>query len=158
MTSYTTKFAAKRAAEKMIAAGKASAADYGFRQTADGRFEINWKKAAPAAKAPTERAAQPAKSNGAGAAPKASRVTAKAAVAREAAEKGILPIPPDFSAATHKPYRGRLAELQLLAERGDLTGLKKVEMIPPRSSSPKALHRYRDLAMIALKARQDAAK
>jgi len=26
-------------------------------------------------------------------------------------------------------------------------------MLPPRSSSPKALYRYRDLAIIALKAR-----
>jgi hypothetical protein len=73
--------------------------------------------------------------------------------ALEAAVKGILPRAPDFSAATHKPYRARLAALVALAEAGDLAGLESVEMLPPRSTSPKALHRYRDLALVALRAR-----
>ena len=64
-----------------------------------------------------------------------------------------MPQPPDFSAATHKPYRARLAALVALAEVGDLTGLEAIEMVPPRSTSPKVLHRYRDLAMTALRAR-----
>jgi hypothetical protein len=70
-----------------------------------------------------------------------------------AAEKGILPQAPDFTADTHKPYRKRLDALVALVETGDLAGLEAVEMIPPRSTSPKALHRYRDLAMTALRVR-----
>jgi hypothetical protein len=70
-----------------------------------------------------------------------------------AAEQGVLPQPPDFSADTHKPYRKRLVQLQQLAEAGDLAGLEAVEMLPARSTSPKALQRYRDLALVALKAR-----
>jgi hypothetical protein len=42
-----------------------------------------------------------------------------------------------------------------VAEAGDLDGLEKVEMLPPRSTSPKQLLRYRDAA--ALKARKTAA-
>jgi hypothetical protein len=47
--SYTARKNAKRAAEKMIADGKAPAVDYAIRPRDDGRFEIIWKvtKAAP---------------------------------------------------------------------------------------------------------------
>jgi hypothetical protein len=69
-----------------------------------------------------------------------------------AAEKGAQPPPPDFTAETHKPYRKRLAALVALVEAGDLAGLEAAELPPPRSTSPKALHRYRDLAATALKA------
>lgn len=85
----------------------------------------------------------------------AARPKATSAKAQRAADAaaGILPTPPDFSKPTHKPYRKRLEALVALVEAGDLAGLEAVQMIPPRSSSPKALHRYRDAAMIALKAR-----
>src|ERR1700752_4782709 len=48
-SSFTARNNAKRAAEKMIANGKAPAVDYGIRPRDDGRFEIVWKiaKAAP---------------------------------------------------------------------------------------------------------------
>ena len=44
-TSFTARNNAKRAAEKMIANGKAPAVDYGIRPRDDGRFEIVWKTA-----------------------------------------------------------------------------------------------------------------
>jgi hypothetical protein len=70
------------------------------------------------------------------------------------AQAGRLPTPPDFSANTHKPYRARLAALVALADDGDLDGMREVQMPAPSSSSPKALHKYRDLVMVALAARQ----
>ena len=42
-SSFSTRSNAKRAAEKMIANGKAPAVDYGIRPRDDGRFEIIWK-------------------------------------------------------------------------------------------------------------------
>lgn len=74
------------------------------------------------------------------------------AEAEAAAAKGILPAPPDFSAATHARFRGKLAKMIALAEAGDLAGLKAIE-IKPYSSSRKALARYRDLCIAALEAR-----
>src|ERR1700719_2856869 len=44
-SSFTARKNAKRAAEKMIADGKAPAVDYGIRPRDDGRFEIVWKTA-----------------------------------------------------------------------------------------------------------------
>jgi len=43
-----------------------------------------------------------------------------------------------------------------LAEAGDIEGLKSIE-INPVSTSPKAMARYRDLAIIAIEARRTAA-
>lgn len=68
------------------------------------------------------------------------------------AVKGILPPAPDFSAETHKRFRGRLDEIVRLVEAGDVAALKAVE-IKTYSSSPKAMARYRDLALMALEAR-----
>jgi hypothetical protein len=72
--------------------------------------------------------------------------------AEEAAARGELPAPPDFSADTHKPYRAKLAKAVAMAEAGDVAGLRAM-VINPTSTSPKALARYRDLAVIALEAR-----
>ena len=44
-SSFTARNNAKRAAEKMIANGKAPAVNYGIRRRDDGRFEIVWKTA-----------------------------------------------------------------------------------------------------------------
>jgi hypothetical protein len=68
------------------------------------------------------------------------------------AQAGKVPAPPDFSAATHASYRKRLAALVALVEAGDLKGLKAHEMLRPYNSSIVALHRYRDLAITALRA------
>jgi hypothetical protein len=73
----------------------------------------------------------------------------------ESARSGNLPTPPDFSAATHARFRGKLEGLIALAGRGDIEGLRAVA-INPVSSSPKALARYRDLCIAALEARKGA--
>lgn len=67
------------------------------------------------------------------------------------AKAGKLPAPPDFSAATHERFRGKLAELVKLANAGDVKALKAFA-INPVSTSPKALDRYRDLCVLALTA------
>lgn len=75
----------------------------------------------------------------------------KRAEALEAAQRGELPAAPDFSAATHKPHRKKLEAVIALVKAGDIKTLKAIE-IKPTSSSPKAIARYRDLAVIALEA------
>lgn len=95
---------------------------------------------APAAPAPVMKAA-----------------TGARAQAQANAEAGIIPAAPDFTAATHKPYLKKHAALVALVEAGDIAGLQAFS-INPTSTSPKALIRYRDLAIIALKARADQEK
>lgn len=75
----------------------------------------------------------------------------KRAAAIEAAQRGEMPAAPDFSANTHKPFRKKLAELIALVEAKDIAGLKAYK-INPISSSPKAMDKYRNLAVIALEA------
>jgi hypothetical protein len=72
------------------------------------------------------------------------------------ARQGELPPPPDFSAATHARFRAKLEGLVALAEKGDVDGLRAVT-INPVSSSPKAMARYRDLAVMAIEAREGGA-
>lgn len=76
----------------------------------------------------------------------------KRAQALADAQAGKVPPAPDFSAPTHAPYVKKLEELQTMIARRDLAGLKKFK-INPTSTSPKALARYRDLAVIALTAK-----
>lgn len=68
------------------------------------------------------------------------------------ARQGELPPPPDFSAPTHARFRAKLAALVELAGKADASGLRAIP-INPVSSSPKALARYRDLAVLAIEAR-----
>ena len=70
------------------------------------------------------------------------------------ARQGELPPPPDFSAPTHARFRAKLAALVELAGKADATGLRAIA-INPVSSSPKALARYRDLAVLAIEAHID---
>lgn len=72
------------------------------------------------------------------------------------ARQGELPLPPDFSAPTHARFRAKLAALVEMAGKADATGLRAVQ-INPVSSSPKALARYRDLAVLAIEAREGRA-
>ena len=72
------------------------------------------------------------------------------------ARQGELPPPPDFSAPTHARFRAKLAALVELAGKADVTGLRAIA-INPVSSSPKALARYRDLAVLAIEARESRA-
>lgn len=80
----------------------------------------------------------------------------KRAEALEAAQRGELPAAPDFSAATHKPHRKKLETVIAMVKAGDIEGLKAFE-INPVSTSPRAIARYRDLAVIALEAKPKAA-
>ena len=68
------------------------------------------------------------------------------------AQAGALPQPPDFSKPTHARFRAKLAQIVALAEASDIAGLLAFE-INPISSSPKAMARYRELAIISIKAR-----
>lgn len=111
-------------------------------------------KKAKAAKAP-KAAKQPKKTNSVP--PEARAKMGKRAAIEAAAHEGKLPDPPDFSAETHARYRDKLAELIKLAKAGDVKALKAVE-INPISTSPKALDRYRNLAVIAIAAKAKDAK
>lgn len=72
------------------------------------------------------------------------------------ARQGELPPPPDFSAPTHARFRAKLAALVELAGKADATCLRAIS-INPVSSSPKALARYRDLAVLAIEAQEGRA-
>lgn len=80
----------------------------------------------------------------------------KRAAVWAAAQAGKLPPPPDFSAPSHARYRDTLEELVALAKAGSIEVLKRLE-IKTYSSSPKAMAKYRDLAVVALEARRAAA-
>ncbi len=82
--------------------------------------------------------------------------TGKRAAILEAAQRGEVPAAPDFSANTHKPFRKKLEAVVAMVEAGDIAGLEAFA-INPVSSSPKAIAKYRDLAVIALKARKAVA-
>jgi hypothetical protein len=143
-------------------------ADLGMRITATGLEAIGvdpaeWPEhCRPQPSAPAEVATVPAEEGAEesgepaaeAAAPAASAPTrGKRRAAEDAAARGELPQPPDFSADTHRPYRAKLAKLVAMAEAGDIDGLKGVP-INPTSTSPKALARWRDLAVMALEARR----
>src|ERR1700747_456635 len=63
-SSFTARKNAKRAAEKMIANGKAPAVNYGIRPRHDGRFEIVWKTAPTTDEVETEIATATAAEDG----------------------------------------------------------------------------------------------
>jgi hypothetical protein len=95
------------------------------------------------------KAAKPAKASK----EKKAKPLGKRAAIEAAAAEGKLPAPPDFAAATHARYRGKLAEVVAMAQAGDIKGLKAYP-INPISTSPKAIDRYRNLCITALKARE----
>lgn len=84
------------------------------------------------------------------------RMQAATAAIFEAAARGELPPVPDFSAETHRRYRPRLAEIVALVNKGDIAALEAA-VINPVSTSPKAINRYRNAAVIALKAKAETA-
>jgi hypothetical protein len=157
--------AAKIGADRAPKAVKAILTAPGF-ETAEGRLvaEIDACEpdgpAEPAAPpAAPERAAEPApvveQSAEPAPAPSAPRRRRDADVEAKA-RQGELPPPPDFSAPTHARFRAKLASLVELAGKADATGLRAIA-INPVSSSPKALARYRDLAVLAIEAREGRA-
>jgi hypothetical protein len=157
---YSTKFNARRAAEKAGTPGDRievikTPEGYSWRETRGA--------SAPADAITAAEPASPAKGTKAkyDRAPSAPVAPAVASKPRQranfeafeaSARAGNLPEPPDFSAATHARFRGKLARLADLAAAGDVEALRAFE-INPVSSSPKAMARYRDLCVIALEAR-----
>jgi hypothetical protein len=143
MKTYAKRFNAQRAAK---AAGH-DLEDVEIVKTKDG---FAWRLSAEA----EARKAKPANNTDANkGANKNAKSIGKRAAIEDAARKGELPDPPDFSAPTHARFRNKLARLVELATAGDISGLKSAE-INPVSSSPKAMARYRDLCVIALEARR----
>lgn len=106
---------------------------------------------AEALKAAKKRAAEAKAAAKAGQPAKAIKAPGIRAAVEAAAAAGKLPAAPDFSAETHKPFRKKLADVVALVEAADIEGLKAYP-IEPKSSSRKAICRYRDLAVIALQA------
>jgi hypothetical protein len=106
-------------------------------------------KTAKKASAKKASAKKAARKNGAA---KTERPRGQRAAMLAAAEAGKLPPAPDFGAPTHARFRKKLAEVVALVKTGDIRKLKAFE-INPVSSSPKAIDRYRNLAVIALAAK-----
>jgi hypothetical protein len=146
MKTYAKKFNAQRAAK---AAGH-QPDEIEIVKTKDGftwrvKRQRNSAADGPDAKLATDPSREPPK-----------RALGKRATIEAAAREGKLPEPPDFSAPTHTRFRNKLASVVELAKAGDLKGLQAFQ-INPVSSSPKAIARYRDLCIIALEARRQAA-
>ena len=151
-TTYDKKFNAQRGAQR---AGL-KPGEFEVFKTPDGRF--GWRTVAEPPPEASIGIADPAlaehpiaKANSASwpSGPKAGK--RKAII--EQAQTGALPAAPDFSKPTHARFRAKLAKLVALAEAGDVEGLKAIE-INPVSTSPKAMARFRDLAIIALESRK----
>lgn len=113
-------------------------------------------RATPKPKKP-EKPARPEKPEKPEAPEKPTKPLGKRAAILEAAQRGELPPVPDFSAPTHARFRKKLDEVVEMAKAGDLKGLKAFQ-INPVSTSPKAIARYRDLAVIAIEARATQGK
>jgi hypothetical protein len=148
--TYDKKFNAQRGAQR---AGL-KPDEFEVFKTQDGRF--GWRAVAKGEQAigiaNPARAEYPTAQANAVSWPRAPRTGKRKAII-EQAQAGVLPAPPDFSKPTHARFRAKLARLVALAEAGDLEGLKAVE-INLVSTSPKAMARYRDLAVIAIEARR----
>jgi hypothetical protein len=145
-TTYDKKFNAQRGAQR---AGL-KPGEFEVFKTPDGRF--GWRTIAsasddhaPIQSTEPEQATSPTS-------PKSGK--RKAII--ELAQAGALPAAPDFSKPTHARFLAKLAKLLALAEAGNVEGLKAI-VINPVSTSPKAMARYRDLAIIAIEARRAAA-
>lgn len=69
------------------------------------------------------------------------------------ARAGKLPPVPDFAADTHKYWRPKLEEVVKLVKARDVKGLKQYA-IKTYSTSPRAIDRYRQLAILALEAQK----
>jgi hypothetical protein len=139
--------AKKAPAGKAAAPGKAQAAGKkapakkapARKGKAPGKAQAAGKKA-PAKKAPADKAAA---GNGKAQAPAKGK---RAAIIAQA-NAGKLPPAPDWSRKTH--YRAQHAALIELVKAGDVRALIKLEL----PTTITQLSRYRDLAVIALKAR-----
>lgn len=154
-TTYDKKFNAQRGAQRAglkpgeFEVFKTLEGRFGWRAVAEPVHQVSIDIADPAlAEHPIAKANAASWPSG----PKAGK--RKAII--EQAQAGALPAVPDFSKPTHARFRAKLAKLVALAEAGDVGGLKAID-INPVSTSPKAMARYRDLAIIAIEARRSTA-
>jgi hypothetical protein len=141
-TTYDKKFNAQRGAQRT----GLKPGEFEVLKTSNGRFCWRAVTTASDVQRPTQSAdsvQEPSPAN--------SKLGQRKAII-EQAQAGVLPAPPDFSKPTHARFRAKLAKLVALVEAGDVEGLKAIE-INPVSTSPKAMARYRDLAIIAIEAR-----
>ena len=145
-TTYDKKFNAQRGAQRT----GLKPGEFEVFKTPDGRF--GWQAIAPASddQVPSQ-ITEPEQATS----PTSPKLGKRKAII-ERAQAGALPAAPDFSKPTHARFRAKLAKLVAFAEAGDVEGLKAIE-INPVSTSPKAMARYRDLAIIAIEARRMAA-
>jgi hypothetical protein len=145
-TTYDKKFNAKRGAQRT----GLKPGEFEVLKTADGRF--GWRAMATDTDGqPPIQLTEPEQVT-----PPTNPKPGKRKAIIEQAKAGALPAAPDFSKPTHARFRAKLAKLIALAEAGDIEGLKAIA-INPVSTSPKAMARYRDLAIIAIEARRTAA-
>jgi hypothetical protein len=156
LKNYSNASNARRAAKA------AGLSEFDVYKAADGWYKIRTAaaKSAPGAKlaktkATTVKALKSVKANVSEKPKKTAAPTGKRAAVLAAAQAGKLPPPPDFSAPTHARYRDAAKALVDMAKAGDIEGLKAM-VIKPYSSSPKAMAKYRDLAVIALEAQRAA--
>ena len=145
-TTYDKKFNAQRGAQRT----GLKPGEFEVFKTPDGRF--GWRAMATDTDGqPSVQITEPVQATS-----QSSPRPGKRKAIIEQAQAGALPAAPDFSKPTHARFRAKLAKLVALAEAGDVEGLKAIE-INPVSTSPKAMARYRDLAIIAIEARRMAA-
>ena len=117
-SSFTARNNAKRAAEKMIANGKAPVVDYGIRPRDDGRFEIVWKTA-----------------------PTTGEVEAEIATAATAAEDGHYSTNPRLSVNEDPSYAPRNAGAE---EAAAATGNEPPPSSVPASGAPEREYKWPD--------------
>jgi hypothetical protein len=132
--TFGKRFNAQRAAKAALGKDAQEGVDFATTNTV-GKW--TWRRIDP----------KPAQTAANGKAPK----VGKRAQIEADAKAGKLPTTPDFSAKTHERFRGKLAEVVKLAKAGDVKALKAFK-VNPISSSPKAIDRYRNLAVMALEA------
>src|SRR6202035_1554928 len=121
-SSFTARNNAKRAAEKMIANGKAPAVGYGIRPRDDGRFEIVWKTA-----------------------PTTGEVAAEIATAATAAEDGHYSTNPRLSVIEDPSYAPPNAGAE---EAAAATGNGPAASSVPASGAPERDNKWPDGARV----------
>lgn len=138
--TYNKRFNAQRAAKAVLGKDAIEGRDFTTAKAANGEWA--WTESAPADEIVTAAIAD---------AGDADDVTVPAARKPRAArvDESGAPVPPDFSANTHRNWRKKLAAVTELATARDVAALKAFAL-PAYSSSPKAIARYRDAVVAYL--------
>lgn len=123
--TYNKRFNAQRAAKAATGKDAVDGVDFATAKAANGEWTWRVIEKAPVIAARKPRAAR--------------------------TDESGAPVPPDFSANTHRNWRKRLAAVIELAAARDVAALKAFD-VPTYSSSPKAIARYRDAVIAYLTA------